>query len=130
MTIDVAIIGAGVSGLTTAYELTRAGHQVVVLERQVRPGGNARSEKSAAMKFHNQTALVRNTEIEVSRLERLPRLFHRANSRQAFCPATMPLGAHAAIQSRACNPVTPLCGSRIRKFRRGVRRRRFHDLDF
>lgn len=45
MTVDVAIIGAGISGLSTAYDLQQLGYNVVVLERQVRPGGNAVSEK-------------------------------------------------------------------------------------
>ena len=45
MTIDVAVIGAGVSGLATAHELMRRGHRVVVLERQQRAGGNAISER-------------------------------------------------------------------------------------
>lgn len=45
MTFDVAIIGGGVSGLSAAFELNGHGHKVVVLERQVRPGGNAQSER-------------------------------------------------------------------------------------
>ena len=45
MTFDVAIIGSGVSGLSAAYELTGMGYKVVVLERQVNPGGNAVSER-------------------------------------------------------------------------------------
>jgi oxygen-dependent protoporphyrinogen oxidase len=45
MIVDVAVIGGGVSGLATAYELQRRGHRVVVLERQVRAGGNAVSER-------------------------------------------------------------------------------------
>lgn len=45
MTIDVAIIGGGVSGLATAYTLKRSGHRVAVLERQASPGGNAVSER-------------------------------------------------------------------------------------
>ena len=45
MSVDVAVIGGGVSGLAAAYELRRRGHQVVVLERQVRAGGNAVSER-------------------------------------------------------------------------------------
>ncbi len=45
MTHDVAIIGGGISGLATAYELAGRGLDVVVLERQVHAGGNAISER-------------------------------------------------------------------------------------
>jgi len=45
VTFDVAVIGGGVSGLAAAHALLRQGHRVVVLERQVRAGGNAMSER-------------------------------------------------------------------------------------
>ena len=45
MTHDVVVIGAGVSGLAIAYDLQQAGHDVIVLERQVVVGGNAISER-------------------------------------------------------------------------------------
>ena len=35
----VIVIGAGLAGLAAAYELTQAGHDVTVLEAQLRPGG-------------------------------------------------------------------------------------------
>ncbi len=38
---DIAIIGAGVTGLTAAYELTRAGHRVTVYEARPYAGGLA-----------------------------------------------------------------------------------------
>jgi oxygen-dependent protoporphyrinogen oxidase len=43
--IDVVVIGGGISGLSTAYELRRAGRSVAVLERQVRVGGAAITER-------------------------------------------------------------------------------------
>src|SRR5215207_2910202 len=35
----VIIIGAGLAGLSAAYELTQGGHDVTVLEARTRPGG-------------------------------------------------------------------------------------------
>lgn len=45
MIADVAVIGGGIAGLAAAFELKRRGHDVVVLERQVRVGGKAISER-------------------------------------------------------------------------------------
>ena len=42
---DVVVIGGGVSGLATGHSLMAQGYDVVVLERQVRPGGNAISDR-------------------------------------------------------------------------------------
>ena len=41
-TCDVAVVGAGLAGLTAALRLTEAGHKVKVFERYPRPGGLAR----------------------------------------------------------------------------------------
>jgi oxygen-dependent protoporphyrinogen oxidase len=43
--VDVAIVGAGVSGLAAAYELRKRKRSVVVLERSERPGGVIRTER-------------------------------------------------------------------------------------
>lgn len=40
----IAVIGAGISGLTAAYALLRAGHDVVVIERRALIGGRIQSE--------------------------------------------------------------------------------------
>jgi oxygen-dependent protoporphyrinogen oxidase len=42
----LAVVGAGISGLTTAVCLVRAGHQVTVIERAARVGGLVESETS------------------------------------------------------------------------------------
>ncbi len=39
---SVAVVGAGPAGLTAAYYLAKSGHQVTVLEREDRPGGQLR----------------------------------------------------------------------------------------
>ncbi|MGQ9466336.1 MAG: NAD(P)/FAD-dependent oxidoreductase [Anaerolineae bacterium] len=41
MRTDIAIIGAGITGLTAAYDLTRAGHRVTVYEARPYAGGLA-----------------------------------------------------------------------------------------
>ena len=40
---SVIVVGAGIAGLSCAYELTRYGHQVTVLEASGRPGGHVRT---------------------------------------------------------------------------------------
>jgi monoamine oxidase len=40
---SVIVVGAGIAGLCCAYELTRRGHRVTVLEASGRPGGHVRT---------------------------------------------------------------------------------------
>jgi oxygen-dependent protoporphyrinogen oxidase len=68
MTIDVAVIGGGISGLATAWELTRQGHRVVVLERQVRAGGNAISERIGGFLMEHGPSTVTAAAPEAARL--------------------------------------------------------------
>jgi monoamine oxidase len=39
----VIVIGAGLAGLTTAWELVQAGHEVIVLEARNRSGGSVQT---------------------------------------------------------------------------------------
>jgi monoamine oxidase len=39
----VIVVGAGLAGLAAAYELTQAGHEVIVFEVRMRPGGRVRT---------------------------------------------------------------------------------------
>ncbi len=47
MEVDVAIVGAGITGLSAAFTLHRAGHRVVVLEREAAVGGTMRTEPAS-----------------------------------------------------------------------------------
>ncbi|MCL4685783.1 FAD-dependent oxidoreductase [Myxococcota bacterium] len=42
---SISIVGGGIAGLTCAWRLQRAGHDVEVLEREATPGGRMRSER-------------------------------------------------------------------------------------
>jgi oxygen-dependent protoporphyrinogen oxidase len=44
-TVDVAIVGGGVSGLSAAFELRKRKRSVIVLEREQRPGGIIMTER-------------------------------------------------------------------------------------
>jgi protoporphyrinogen/coproporphyrinogen III oxidase len=49
--MKVAVVGAGISGLTAAYRLQQAGVEVVVLEREVVAGGKIRSSSQDGLTF-------------------------------------------------------------------------------
>jgi glycine/D-amino acid oxidase-like deaminating enzyme/nitrite reductase/ring-hydroxylating ferredoxin subunit len=52
LTIDVCVIGAGIAGLTTAYELLRAGRRVIVLDdRHIGGGETGRTTAHIATSF-------------------------------------------------------------------------------
>jgi len=47
----IAVIGAGIGGLTCAYELQKAGHEVVVFEKNSQVGGRMASRKKDGFTF-------------------------------------------------------------------------------
>lgn len=63
---DTVVVGAGVTGLMTAYRLTNAGQDVLVLEARDRVGGRLRTEKHGELPYEiggqwvspDQTALI------------------------------------------------------------------------
>ena len=46
--MDIGIIGAGITGLTAAYDLTKQGHTVTVYETQPYAGGLAAGSGDSA----------------------------------------------------------------------------------
>lgn len=47
--VDLVVVGAGIAGLTVAHEVARAGHRVVVLDAEDRPGGLLRARELAGV---------------------------------------------------------------------------------
>ena len=51
MKTDIVVIGAGLTGLTTAYQLARKGRQVMVVERMDVPGGQIQTHTEGGFVF-------------------------------------------------------------------------------
>ena len=66
--LDVAVIGGGVSGLATAHALMRRGHRAAVLERQVRAGGTAISERIDGFLMEHGPSTINAAVPEAARL--------------------------------------------------------------
>src|SRR5258708_5755449 len=49
--LDAVVVGAGISGLATAFRLVRAGMRVAVLEASPRPGGALVTREAAGFRF-------------------------------------------------------------------------------
>ncbi len=65
---DIAVIGAGISGLTAAFRLEQAGKRVVVLEEAERPGGVIQTEHDEGWLFELGPNTVLEGNFEVGRL--------------------------------------------------------------
>ena len=66
MSARIAIIGAGISGLSLAYRLGRLGHEVVVFEAADRPGGPIHTLRRDGYQLETgpHTLLVRHRKVE------------------------------------------------------------------
>ncbi len=53
MKTDIVVIGAGLTGLTTAYQLARKGRQVMVVERMDVPGGQIQTHQEGDFVFES-----------------------------------------------------------------------------
>lgn len=68
--LDVAVVGGGISGLTTAFHLVRAGKRVAVLEASKRVGGAMETYADGAWRFEMGPNTVLENNESVSRLIR------------------------------------------------------------
>ncbi|HET7700350.1 MAG TPA: flavin monoamine oxidase family protein [Candidatus Limnocylindria bacterium] len=65
----VVVIGAGIAGLVAAFELTREGHEVVVLEAQDRVGGRIYTLRSFAPGLYAEAGAMRIPRVHELTLE-------------------------------------------------------------
>ncbi len=65
MDTDIIVIGAGLTGLTTAYTLARKGRKVVVIERMDQPGGQIQTYSADGFTFESgpNTGTISNPEV-------------------------------------------------------------------
>ena len=65
MNKDIIVIGAGLTGLTTAFHAKRQGKDVLVIERDDVPGGQMRSHREGEYIFESgpSTGVVSNAEV-------------------------------------------------------------------
>ena len=74
-TLDVAVIGAGVIGLSVAYELARAGARVVVLERHLPGAGQSTKTGGGVRLAHGSKMNVELTRMSLPVWEDFPTRF-------------------------------------------------------
>ena len=100
----ITVVGAGFSGLTTAYLLTKAGHEVRIVEKTARAGGLIRTTRTE----HGLVETAANGILNSARLEAMsedigvPLLPTRAGGRKRFIyrgrPRQLPLSLPEALR--------------------------------
>jgi monoamine oxidase len=104
--VDVAIVGAGLAGLTAARELSRHGHSVVVLEARHRVGGRTLNEPIGRTEIvevggqwigptqNRLAALAKSVGVDTFPTYNTgENLFHRGGRLQRYAGAIPPVGA-------------------------------------
>src|SRR6266851_4295267 len=55
----VLVVGAGLAGLVAGYELTQAGHDITILEAQLRPGGRVQTLREFSDNLYAEAGAAR-----------------------------------------------------------------------
>jgi len=106
----VIVLGAGLAGLTAAWELDQAGHDVVIIEAQTRPGGRVLTLREGFTPGLSAEAGAMSFSDSYQHLMHYIRLFQIPHA---------PL-ATAAVRSTSANALYYLRGKRLRTREDGV----------
>lgn len=114
----IAIIGAGISGLSTAFALQQAGHHITLFEARERPGGPIQSDQIDGYLIERgpQTLLMRSAPVAklIDELGLTPQIVdaHEQTNRRYIVkhgtPQSMPSSAVQAIKTPLLSPAARL----------------------
>lgn len=101
---SVIILGAGLAGLTAAWELEQSGHKVLVVEAQTRPGGRILTLREGFTPGLSAEAGAMSFSDNYKQLMHYIRLFQIPHASLAI----------SAVRSTSANPLYHLHGKRLR----------------
>ncbi len=101
---SVAIVGAGPAGLTTAFDLARAGHKVVVFEALAKPGGMMRygipEYRLPYDVLDHEISVIESMGVEIRCNMRVGREIAIDQLRQAYDAVVLTIGLHQGRSTR------------------------------
>ncbi len=101
---SVAIVGAGPGGLTTAFDLARQGHKVVVFEAQPKPGGMMRygipEYRLPYDVLDHEISVIESMGVEIRCNMRVGREISIDQLRQAYDAVVLGIGLHQGRSTR------------------------------